>query len=477
MEVKLMKNNKNSASQALILRSETIPSTGKKVVHLTKMIRIAASATKTFTDCELHLDALLSCKGALILENCTLYYNESKSSGLIVLQEGASLTLKNCEVICRGYDENPFITGQGANDFLFTGCTFKDCTYFLNVETMAHSFTLQDCQLYNCCNIFMRVFLDEEARGEISRCTVTSKELAPFNLHRVGSGINTGTLFSIDSSGAWNVSDVQVDVSAAFQKQLTKHRLRLTYFDCGTAAFTNCTFAGADNCLESVAGTIKNCRFKDCRQVIVTMSSGYDYEDDVSRPTLEDCTFEHCTEVLSLDARSLVTGCQFLNCYDRLIVPENDPNSGDVEIEFCEFHNLSYLTPQEDPDFGSFTCNHCYEYYGSDACINLQYNDDDYFSNQIKNCVFDGVQLGENLYLIQALGNADYTLLTEKLKRSKPVGTVAELENVIFKDCSTQDDSGKIIKTDLVYDTFLSSDVDNAAIYLKNCKGLPEENE
>ena len=78
---------------------------------------------------------------------------------------------------------------------------------------------------------------------------------------------------------------------------------------------------------------------------------------------------------------------------------------------------------------------------------------------------------------MQALGNADYTLLTEKLKRSKPVGTVAELENVIFKDCSTQDDSGKIIKTDLVYDTFLSSDVDNAAIYLKNCKGLPEENE
>jgi hypothetical protein len=46
MEVKLMKNNKNTDSQALILRSETIPSTGKKVVHLTKMIRIAASATK-----------------------------------------------------------------------------------------------------------------------------------------------------------------------------------------------------------------------------------------------------------------------------------------------------------------------------------------------------------------------------------------------------------------------------------------------
>ena len=60
-----MKNNKNSASQALILRAETIPSTGKKVVHLTKMIRIAARATKNFTDCELHLDALLNCKGAL----------------------------------------------------------------------------------------------------------------------------------------------------------------------------------------------------------------------------------------------------------------------------------------------------------------------------------------------------------------------------------------------------------------------------
>ena len=130
MEVKQMKNNKDAASQALIPRPETIPDTGKKVVHLTKMIRIAAGANKTFTDSELHLDALLSCKGALILENCTLYYNESKSSGLVVLQEGASLTLKNCAVICRGYDENPFITGQGANEFLFDGCTFTDCTYF-----------------------------------------------------------------------------------------------------------------------------------------------------------------------------------------------------------------------------------------------------------------------------------------------------------------------------------------------------------
>jgi hypothetical protein len=226
-----------------------------------------------------------------------------------------------------------------------------------------------------------------------------------------------------------------------------------------------------------VAGIIKGCSFKDCRQVIVTTNSGYAYKDEESRPTLENCSFEHCTEVLSLDARSLVSGCQFLNCYDRLIVPENDPNSGDVEIEFCEFHNTSYLTPQEDPDFGSFTCNHCYAYYGSDACINLQYNDDDYFTNQISNCVFDGVHLGADLYLMQALGNADYTLLTEKLKRSKPAGTVAELQNVIFKDCTTRDDSGQIIKTDLEYDTFLSSDVDRAAIYLKSCKGLPEENE
>ena len=60
-----MKNNKNSDSQALILRAETIPSTGKKLARLTKMIRIAAGATKTFTNCELHLDALLNCKGAL----------------------------------------------------------------------------------------------------------------------------------------------------------------------------------------------------------------------------------------------------------------------------------------------------------------------------------------------------------------------------------------------------------------------------
>lgn len=107
-------------------------------------------------DENIHLSAYMNCEGELIFDHCIINYNESDYGNGIALSENAKLTITNSVVICKGLDENTFITCKGKNKIILDRNSFEDCSYFINTDGECEFF-MTNCQLHNCYKDFINI--------------------------------------------------------------------------------------------------------------------------------------------------------------------------------------------------------------------------------------------------------------------------------------------------------------------------------
>lgn len=417
---------------------EEVPLT-EETIH--SILQIRKGEVKVFRNTELHIHAYINCEGTLKFENCRIYYNEVECADEITLSEGASLTVRNSVIICKGLDKNKFITGKGCNCFQFENVIFVDCAYFVEASDVS-TFDMENCRLENCYDEFVDIRLKEEGICTISRNIIHDGELR--NFYKTKS--SSATLFSL--------SNYYGKISAVFEDNYIyenkEHFIwekdnefsEITYVSGNQFEVRRCTFNGisANDRKGVCAKKVIECKFEDCNGVIRMHGEA---------PCVDNCTFVHCTNIVETDDDAHISNCQFIACYGKLIFPKG--YNGGVTIEFCEFVNtvnkLKYSST-----------------WNPESCIVFRRDKESRTKvNYLRKCIFDGVNLGDT-FLISANGF------------EKPYGTVTYIEDCDFRNCKTERSSGQIIKEFLQYDKLFKKNVDYHANEVRNCRGLDKIN-
>lgn len=411
------------------------------------ILQIRSGETKLFTNKNIHISAYINCEGSLEIDHCVLYYNESEAGDEITLAKGARLHISNSLVICKGYDENFFITCNEDTSISFENSTFVDCSYMLKAKDGAN-IIINKCELKNCYEKFIDVYLKTDNTCNISGNLITENDLSTFNQKKDKDFRDVEMMIISSSHDKQTIicentinEDDSIKVAGITDERLN----RICYFNAPGAVISNCTFIGLTEAVR--AAEIRECKFVNCLEAIMI----YRFRDKES--IVDNCIFEKCTEVITLYTNTKVSNCQFISCYNRLI---NAPyySGGNNRIEFCQFIN----TCNNLDDSKASNC-----LYGT-SCITLRRGkESDASVNCIKKCIFDGVNMEDN-FLIAAYGS------------EKPSGTVINIEDCDFKNCNTKRWSGKIIKEYIQYDTFFKKNQDYHANIITNCRGLDRIN-
>lgn len=423
----------NGSNTSVPLDSE-VPPQEMTDYYISSILQVQAEETKIFSYKIIHINTYIQCNGKLEFNNCIIYYNESESANGISLEDGSSISFKNCSIICLEYDKTDahFITSRSVNSvqIIFENCSFENCFNLIKASSLK-KFKMNDCNILNCYGEFIEVYLSTSAACSITGCSIIENKSPKYNLE---SSYYPNTLFDIQCyDGFCEISNNTIVENL----ESNDRAVSFSYFKSTRLAINNCTFVGASNCLINFSN-IKDCQFKDCKKVV---SLGLH---------IDSCYFEHCTNVLTLLDNSKVSHCQFVDCYNEIITPAS--LAGGILVEYCEFFNLQFEKSSNDFNFrdnASIVLRVCKGKEGR--------------SNKIYKCIFNGAQMNTG-FLIAAKGY------------EKPNRTVAYIEECSFLNCTTKRESGSIVKTKFYYDTLFKKEIELIAIEIKNCKGLDKIN-
>lgn len=404
---------------------------------ISSILQIKKGETRVYKNKQLHFRTYINCEGCLEMDHCIIYYNETEARNVITLAQGAQLTIKNSVVICKGFDTNTFIKGDDKNTVIFEKNTFVDCSYFIDAESTCR-FAMTQCKLENCNTNFISIYVDESTSCDISNNIIRQNYLNPFYFEHK-SKIYSGTLIFIRTYGTpVRFHNNIILEESKFEKARSENDLdKMCYFSCGNAEVTNCTFSGLSNAIR--VPVVKESRFDNCTEALKTNAYG------VMECLVDNCIFEMCTNIISMNEYTKITNCQFISCYNSLIKPIG--YRGAVEIEFCQFWNT-----KNDERYSSTS-----GILGGGVCIGFQRTNAR--ANRLNKCVFDGVELLDN-FLIAAMGS------------KKPEGPVSYITECDFRNCRTLRSSGKIIMEFMQYDTLFKKEQGFRANCISNCRGL-----
>lgn len=423
-----------------------------EVIHT--IMQIKEGETKIYKYKNIHLSAYMNCEGELIFDHCIINYNESDYGNGIALSENAKLTITNSVVICKGLDENTFITCKGKNKIILDRNSFEDCSYFINTDGECEFF-MTNCQLHNCYKDFININSNAyygkkyNSRYIIKNNSIIQDGLKPFYYAVKES-------FSKPSIINGNYGDVKVEFcnnsileEEGFRRAGVEGENAVEYFNCYSGEVRNCTFKGISSPINAVECV--ECKFEKCIGAIRVSNN----MSPSRTPYVDNCVFEECTSVIGADYNTHITNCQFISCYDSIIFPAGFAVefAGGVTVESCQFINT------RNRKFMESTC-------GGFSCVTFtRTKNSDGRANYLRKCIFDGAELGNN-FLIKA-----WTFGFEK-----PYGVVTYIENCDFRNCSTKRASGKIIKEYIQYDRLFKKDIDFHANRVSGCRGLDKVN-
>lgn len=414
---------------------------------ISTITQIKAGEAKTYKYKNIHLKAYINCEGDLTFDHCIINYNETDAGDEITLSENASLTITNSVVICKGFDKNVFITCEGDTQITLDRNSFEDCSYFIK-SGYDCVFSMTNCRLHNCYKDFLYIY-----SGDKSDCVIRDNIIIQDGLNSFYTKENSfwsPTLISVNSYGNkvefCNNSILEEEEFRRAGVEEGKDGNKITYFSCGNGEVRNCSFKGISQSI--AAPKYVECRFEKCTAAI---SPRMDYSLS-SAPCIDNCVFVECTNVISTVENTQIRNCQFVSCYNDIIMP-TDYNGG-VSVEFCQFINTK--NTKENNIFTSIISGL--------SCVTFRRaKESKARANYLKKCIFDGVELGDN-FLIGALGT------------EKPSGTVTYIESCDFKNCSTKRTSGKIIKEYIKYNTLFKKNTDFHANHVSKCRGLDKVN-
>ena len=414
--------------------------------NITSITQIKARETKEFKNMRIHISAFIKCRGAIIIDHCVLYYNESEVRGGITLADGASIIVKNSQVICKGFDKKHFITCTGENGIVFENTTFVDCACLIEAKN-AEQFRMEKCVLKNCYAGFAEI--DEETGCEILGNQIVQDCLNQFYVTNIkdfrSNNIHLLRLSSANKTVKFH--DNTVYEKASWLSNLEKREAeeyKLDYLCCDYAEVYDCHFDGITSPI--TASSIKTCEFKDCKGAITAPF----FE---KMTIVEKCVFKDSTDVIRTRDNTQIMYCSFTGCYDNIIYAEG--RNGGVKVECCQFNNIK----------NSLKENDAYDLLGERfyCCIFFR-RSKEYSSceNIMKECIFDGIEMEYN-FLIAADGY------------EQPAGDVAVIEECQFANCSTKRSSKKLIKQHIDYFTVFKKRKDFLAIKIRDCSGIDSE--
>lgn len=301
--------------------------------YINNILQININEKKIFENRILHFNTHVNCEGTLEFDNCTIYYNEYGAGGKITLAEGAMIKIRNSEIICKGFDNNHFITNDDIwheRDCVIEieNTKFFDCSYL--IKGKIDSFTINNCEFNNC---YVGLAEISNSYGKSGVYVVTNNIIKEFILSAFNykSNVNYGSLFYISVNE--NIK-VQFLNNRIIEKcnYINDGSIRLEYIHCiYSLNVANCYFEGLGYPIS--AQSIENCHFKDCKACI-------DCSTSIKNLLVENCLFENSTNVIKSHDGGKVRYCQFVSCYNKLI---ETSYLGGLTIEFCEFYNTKCL--------------------------------------------------------------------------------------------------------------------------------------
>lgn len=429
--------------------------------EITTIIQISAGETKVFSHRNIHLKSSVNCAGELIFDHCIINYNEADIGDEIALNRNASLSIKNCDVRCKGPSRDFFITCEGPGRITIDSSSFEDCTFFISAASGCE-FTMTNCRLHNCYKGFLELFesnsvikdniiIQDGLMGSYFKGDYYDKK----RMISISGYNNSTTEFSnniiIEEEG------FREAIAVDKKKKVVSHS-DWSCYESNRGEVRNCTFNGISNPV--IAPGFIECRFENCTAGI-KMSK---HASCAKNPYVEGCLFSNSTNVICTIEGSRISNCQFVSCYNNIISPASTCDfGGGVIVEFCQFLNTENRKVENRLLSEYLDAGYPLGVLGSGLsnvfCLTFSRgNDSKSKASYLKKCIFDGVVLEDN-FLIGVVGTR------------KPSGTVVHIEDCDFRNIGIGGNTETIISKNMKYNTLFKSK-DFSAVNVSKCRGL-----
>lgn len=419
-----------AAEQVAAAQAQPVPN---EEIVLDQTVGVPHGEETVYQNKIIHIRSQINCDGALAFENCELHYGEPDGCGQIAVAESGALKMKNSKIKYHGYTKagQYFITAkEGRGAVVMDGCEVVDAGVFIQAE---RDVVLRSSKMTNVGGGFVNCDrYNGEVRVVIEDCAFSFPKWSQERETDLPVPRQVIDGQTVDMSRCLVEGDFRVDsISAADEAQEVRNDI--TFLGCKQGKVSQCSFRGMNNIWNGgyegkMAFSLTS--FEHCVSVI--------YRGIVD---MADCRIEYTADfVRSLEKGSRLTNCQFNECYLTVISSGYD---GGVGIKNCEFNN--WETKQN--SLLEF-CRVKKEGSRNDVC----------------SCVFNGMQAHSG-FVVQA-GTFD-----------KLDGYVASVDDCQFINCTTDRDSGKIIKAHDTYYGVLNRAKEQVVASVNNCSGLDEINQ
>lgn len=389
----------------------------------------------------IHVQSIVDCEGTLEFENCTIHYGENEHFSEIKVNENGSISMRNCTVMGYSYfKDKHFITvGASNGTTTFTGCTFVDCASFIHIR---NSLELKDCVVRNPGSgfIYARSYSHSLITGNDPSTSVIENSRFAFENPPDFIKKSSGVIIQANNL-IFSESKVVGEIRISSEEDANEKADSFSTFVLANKVKADrVLFVGISDIFKCT-GEIKHSDFRECRGIV----GGFAPFSD--KLTVEDCTFEQCTTVGNCISNVNFSHCKFIYCYNCLI---SSGGEGKVHLEYCTFNKWCAI--KEDKS----------RYFSSAMLEFERYKGKNYNGSSVKNCIFDNITA--NQYFV-VLGRAHENL----------DGYVASVEQCIFTNCTTERDSGKIIREyDHYYGLFNKrKNIRTVKVY-SDCQGLDQ---
>lgn len=411
-------------------------------IVLSSIIHIPQGETYLFENKIIHVQSFINCEGTLKFYNCVIHYGENKQPCEIKINNKADISLTKCRIEGHSHlDRSIFFKFESKSTVHFSSCYFLNCCSFIKTTTQV---VFEDCVVKN----FGVGFIDstscyKEEEAVIIQDTTFVTDNPPEYIINTQEYRNDRIIEAkaIKLMNCTMIGTLRIE-SADEANQIDRDWPKIVCADY--IAVDNVHFKGVPAIFKG-CGSIRNSVFEECYGIISQTWIPEKLE-------INDCTFVKCTLIGACVPMTSIMHCKFINCFNCLI---SGGFQGKTNIEYCEFINWS--ADQEN----DCRWNQIYSTVFPKAMIALERaKGKEYGINKVNNCVFEGMS-AHQYFLI--MGN-----IHEKID-----GLVAYVENCSFSKCTTERDSGKIIKEHDHYFGLFNKRVDVRTISIAdNCRGL-----
>ena len=289
---------------------------------------------------EIHFSsAIMNCKGTVKFVNCTIHYNEDKSSH-IYLGDDTSFEIAYSTVICHGncLNDNYFIqtkANETVESCIVKSSEFVGCVGF--IKGSYENFYFDHNRVIGSCSGFLYLGINEKSKIINSRFLLPDEPV--FETKDANNQICQYFVYCAGENVSFDNNIFKGEKDVSDSSYMVKNYIRVIKgsawigYDDDTAMgeVSNCTFLRLNKCIENI-GTVGGCIFEKCREAII--ECGY----FVTENRFAECK----SAIVDLCSRATLSNCQFIDCAGKELVTSRW--NSQVTIQDCEFSNVS-LSP------------------------------------------------------------------------------------------------------------------------------------